>query len=83
MSWQWSAIGDIVSNLTGQEIEPLHMPASNDVLLTLPVNRQCKNIKSKTNLHYTHGIMPKRVRSGTAYLRSLAPELHSSEGTSQ
>ena len=39
--------------------------------------------KSKLNLHYTRGIMPKRVTSGGAHLRGLAPGLHSSEETSQ
>ena len=37
----------------------------------------------KSNLHYTRGITPKRVTSGGAHLRGLAPGLHSSEGTSQ
>ena len=35
-----------------------------------------------TNLHYTRGIMPKRVTSGGAQLRGLAPGQHSSEETS-
>ena len=35
------------------------------------------------NLHYTSGITPKRVTSGGAHLRGLAPGLHSSEETSQ
>ena len=37
----------------------------------------------KSNLHYTRGITPKRVTSGGAHLRGLAPGLHSSEETSQ
>ena len=37
----------------------------------------------KSNRHYTRRITPKRVTSGGAYLRDLAPGLHSSEETSQ
>ena len=37
----------------------------------------------KSNLHYTRRITPKRVTSGGAHLRGLAPGLHSSEETSQ
>ena len=37
----------------------------------------------KSNLHHTRGITSKRVTSGGAYLRGLAPEQHSSEKTSQ
>ena len=37
----------------------------------------------KSNLHYTRGITPKRVTSGGAHLRGLAPGLRSSDGTSQ
>ena len=37
----------------------------------------------KSNLHYTRGITPKRVTSGGAHLRGLAPGLRSSEETSQ
>ena len=40
-------------------------------------------IKSNQNLHYTRGSTPKRVRSGGALLRGLAPGEHSSEETSQ
>ena len=40
-------------------------------------------IKSKSNLHYTRRITPKRVTSCGAHLRGLAPGLHSSEETSQ
>ena len=40
-------------------------------------------IESKSNLHYTRRIAPKRVASGVAHLRGLAPGLRSSEGTSQ
>ena len=40
-------------------------------------------IKSKSNLHFTRGITPKRVTSCGAHLRGLAPGLHSSEETSQ
>ena len=36
-------------------------------------------IKSKSNLHYTRRITPKRVTSCGAHLRGLAPGLHSSE----
>ena len=36
-----------------------------------------------TNLHYARAITPKGVTSGGAYLRSLAPGLHSSEETLQ
>ena len=39
--------------------------------------------KSTSNLHYTRRITPKRVTSGGAHLRGLAPRLHSSEETSQ
>ena len=39
--------------------------------------------KKKSNLHYTRGITPKRVTSGGAHLRGLAPDQHSSEETSQ
>ena len=39
--------------------------------------------KIKSNLHYTRGITPKRVTSGGAHLRNLAPGLHSSEETWQ
>ena len=35
------------------------------------------------NLHYTRWNTPKRVTSGGAHLRGLAPGLHSSEETSQ
>ena len=38
---------------------------------------------SKSNLHYTRDITPKRVTSGGAHFRGLAPGLHSSEGTLQ
>ena len=34
-------------------------------------------VGSKSNLHYTRGITPKRVTSGGARLRALAPEQHS------
>ena len=35
------------------------------------------NLKSKkSNRHYTHGITPKRVTSGGAILRGLAPGQH-------
>ena len=44
--------------------------------------QNCK-INIKSNLHYTRGITPKRVTSGGAHLRSLAPGQHSSEETSQ
>ena len=37
----------------------------------------------KSNLFYTCGITPKRVTSGGAHLRDLAPGQHSSEETSQ
>ena len=37
----------------------------------------------KSNLHYTRDITLKRVTSGGAHLRSLAPLQHSSEETSQ
>ena len=40
-------------------------------------------ISKKSNLHYTRGITPKRVTSGGAHLRGLAPGLHNSEETSQ
>ena len=33
----------------------------------------------KSNLHYTRGITPKRVTSGGAHIRCLAPGQHSSE----
>ena len=39
--------------------------------------------KSKSNLHYTRRITPKRVTSCGAHLRDLAPGQHSSEETSQ
>ena len=38
--------------------------------------------KSKSNLHDARGITPKRVTSGGAHLRSLAPRQHTSEETS-
>ena len=37
----------------------------------------------KSNLHYTRGITPKRVTSGGAHFRCLAPGQHSSEEISQ
>ena len=37
----------------------------------------------KSNLHYTRSITPKRVTSGEAHRRGLAPRQHSSEETSQ
>ena len=40
-------------------------------------------IKIKSNLHYTHGITPKRVTSCEAHLCGLAPGLHSSKETPQ
>ena len=40
-------------------------------------------IKSKSNLHYTRRITPKRVTSCGAHLRGLAPGQHSSEETLQ
>ena len=45
--------------------------------------QQMNQIKSKSNLHYTRRITPKRVTSCRAHLRGLAPGLHSSEETSQ
>ena len=42
-----------------------------------------QNQKSKSNLHYTRRITPKRVTSCGAHLRGSAPGLHSSEETSQ
>ena len=36
-------------------------------------------VKLKSNLHYIRGITQKRVASGEAHLRGLAPGLHSSE----
>ena len=39
--------------------------------------------KSKPNLHYARGIMPKGVTSGEDHLRCSAPGQHSSEETSQ
>ena len=39
--------------------------------------------KSKSNLHYTRRITPKRVTSCGAHFRGLAPGQHSSEETSQ
>ena len=38
---------------------------------------------NKYQYHYTHGITPKRVTSGVAHLRVLAPGQHSSDETSQ
>ena len=47
-------------------------------------NSHTTNVKkSKSNLHYTRRTKPKRVTSGGAHLRGSAPELHSSEKTSQ
>ena len=37
----------------------------------------------ESNLHYTRRITPKRVTSGEAHLRGLAPGQHSSKETSQ
>ena len=42
----------------------------------------CSHIP-KSNLHYTRGITPKRVTSGGAHLRCLAPAQHNSEEISQ
>ena len=39
--------------------------------------------KSKSNLYYTRRITPKRVTSGGAHLRGLAPGFRSSEETWQ
>ena len=39
--------------------------------------------KSKSNLSYTRGITPKRVTSGDANLRGLAPGQHNPEETLQ
>ena len=39
--------------------------------------------KLKSNLHYTRRVTPKRVTSGGAHLRGLAPGQHSTEETSQ
>ena len=47
------------------------------------VKRLTFAFKSKSNLHYTRGIKPKRVTSGGAHLRILAPGLHGYEGTLQ
>ena len=41
------------------------------------------NSHSKPNLHYTRDSSPKRVTSGGAHLRGLAPKRHSSEETSK
>ena len=38
---------------------------------------------SKSNLHYTRGITPKRVTSGGAHLRGLASGQHSTKEMSQ
>ena len=40
-------------------------------------------LKSKSNLHYTRRFTPKRVTSGGAHPRGLAPGQHSSEETWQ
>ena len=45
--------------------------------------RSKKQIKIKSNLHYTRRITPKRVTSCGAHLRGLAPRQHSSKETSQ
>ena len=42
-----------------------------------------KTTQSDLNFHYTRGSTPKRVTSGGAHLRGLAPAQHSSEETSQ
>ena len=39
--------------------------------------------KSKSNLHYTRGITPKRATSGGAHLSCFVPGQHSSEETSR
>ena len=39
--------------------------------------------KSKSNLHYTRAITPKRVTSGETHLCGIAPGQHSSEETLQ
>ena len=41
------------------------------------------HFKSKSDLHYTRDIAPKRVTCDGAHLRSLAPGKRSSEETSQ
>ena len=41
------------------------------------------HLNKKSKLDYTRGSTPKRVTSGRAHLRGLAPGLHSSEETSQ
>ena len=45
--------------------------------------KPCSSFEIKSNLHYARGVTPKRVASGGAHLRGLAPGLHSSEKTSQ
>ena len=40
-------------------------------------------LATKANLHYTRGIIPKRVMSGRAHLRGLSPGQHSFEETLQ
>ena len=40
-------------------------------------------MKAKSNLHDTRGVTPKRVTSGGAQLRGLAPGQHSSKEMSQ
>ena len=47
------------------------------------VNSSFFRVCSKSNLHYTRRITPKRVTSCGAHLRGLAPGQHSSEKTSQ
>ena len=42
-----------------------------------------ENLPHYQNLHYTRNVMSKRVANGEDHLRSLAPEQHNSEETSQ
>ena len=47
---------------------------------TQPINEG--HLLNEPNLPYTRGITPKRVTSGGAHLRGVAPEQHCSEETS-
>ena len=46
---------------------------SHSTLLHGLVNAKLTKIKMRSNLHYTRDITPKRVTSGGAHLRGLAP----------
>ena len=48
-------------------------------LIVILVATDPKHFKSKSNLHYTRGITPKRVTNNGVHLQGLAPGQHISE----